>query len=136
MRAVFAALLCLQKGGRIALFAWLEWRRGGVEHARRRPLAIAGLHGSLGLAALVKGPVAWLPLLIFAAYLAAQRRARSFRAIAPAWAWLLSLAPLGLWITAATALAPSLRPAAMPHAMASTFFAAPPISAPRTSVER
>jgi len=55
----------------------------------------------------VKGPVAWLPLLIFAAYLAAQRRARSFRAIAPAWAWLLSLAPLGLWITAATALAPS-----------------------------
>ncbi|MEZ4353150.1 MAG: glycosyltransferase family 39 protein [Myxococcota bacterium] len=106
-RAQLDVLLTTLELVAIALFAWLEWRRGGVEHARRRPLAIAGLHGSLGLAALVKGPVAWLPLLIFAAYLAAQRRARSFRAIAPAWAWLLSLAPLGLWITAATALAPS-----------------------------
>jgi hypothetical protein len=38
-------------------------------------------------------------------------------------------------VSAAAALAPSLRPAAIPAAIASTFFAAPPISTPRTSVE-
>jgi len=37
-------------------------------------------------------------------------------------------------VSAACADAPSLRPATMPAAIASTFFAAPPISTPRTSV--
>ena len=37
-------------------------------------------------------------------------------------------------VSAAVALAPSLRPCTMPAAIASTFFAAPPISTPRTSV--
>ena len=36
-------------------------------------------------------------------------------------------------VSAACAEAPSLRPTAMPAAIASTFFAAPPISTPRTS---
>jgi hypothetical protein len=36
--------------------------------------------------------------------------------------------------SAAVALAPSLRPCEMPAAIARTFFAAPPISTPRTSV--
>ena len=35
----------------------------------------------------------------------------------------------------AAALSPSPRPLTIPAAMASTFFAAPPISTPRTSVE-
>ena len=38
-------------------------------------------------------------------------------------------------VRAAKADAPSCRPATMPAAIASTFFAAPPISTPRTSVE-
>src|SRR3954467_7902910 len=38
-------------------------------------------------------------------------------------------------VSAAWAEAPSLRPTAMPTAIASTFLAAPPISTPRTSVE-
>ena len=38
-------------------------------------------------------------------------------------------------INAATALAPRPSPAATPQPIASTFFAAPPISTPRTSVE-
>jgi len=90
----------------IALFLSLELERGGVERARRHPGRIALLHGALGAAALVKGPVGWLPLLIFLAYLVWQRRARSLRALCPVWAWALSIGPLGLWIAAAIALAP------------------------------
>ena len=37
-------------------------------------------------------------------------------------------------VSAASADAPSLRPSTIPAAIASTFFAAPPISTPRTSV--
>jgi hypothetical protein len=39
-------------------------------------------------------------------------------------------------VSAASADAPSFFPTTMPAAIASTFFAAPPISTPRTSVER
>lgn len=39
-------------------------------------------------------------------------------------------------MSAARALAPKLRPSLMPHAIASTFFSAPPISTPVTSVVR
>jgi len=69
-------------------------------------LVIAGLHTALGAAALVKGPVAWLPLAIIATYLAWEGRIRTFHAIAPAWAWSLSLGPICLWMLAAIALAP------------------------------
>lgn len=67
---------------------------------------IAGMHAALGAAALVKGPVGWLPLLIIAAYLAWQGRIRTFRVYAPAWAYALSFGPLLLWISVAIALAP------------------------------
>jgi 4-amino-4-deoxy-L-arabinose transferase-like glycosyltransferase len=91
----------------IAIFLLLEFRRGGIEKARRHPLAIAGLHACLGAAALTKGPVGWLPLAIFAAYLAWQGRLRSMRTILPVWCWALSLAPIAIWILAAIALAPA-----------------------------
>jgi 4-amino-4-deoxy-L-arabinose transferase-like glycosyltransferase len=90
----------------ITIFLVLESKRGGIENARQVPLAIAGLHASLGAAALVKGPVGWLPLLVFAGYLAWEGRLRAFRAISPLWAWTLSLGPISLWILAAVALAP------------------------------
>jgi 4-amino-4-deoxy-L-arabinose transferase-like glycosyltransferase len=91
----------------IALFLWLELRRGGIERARMHPAALAGLHGALGAAALVKGPVGWLPLLVFAGYLAWEGRLRAFRSLVPPWAWLLSVAPVAVWITTAVALAPA-----------------------------
>jgi 4-amino-4-deoxy-L-arabinose transferase-like glycosyltransferase len=91
----------------ITVFVWLEWRRGGIEQARDHPLAIASLHAALGAAALVKGPVGWLPLLVFISYLALAGRAATFRRLVPAWALLLSLGPIALWILAAIALAPA-----------------------------
>lgn len=91
----------------VAIFLWLELRRGGIERARAHPAALAVLHGALGAAALVKGPVGWLPLLVFAGYLAWERRLRAFPSLVPPWAWLLSIAPVALWITSAVALAPA-----------------------------
>jgi 4-amino-4-deoxy-L-arabinose transferase-like glycosyltransferase len=90
----------------IAIFLFLEFRRGGIENARRSPLAIAGLHACLGAAALTKGPVGWLPLVVFAAYMGWEGRLRGMRAIIPVWSWGLSLAPITLWILAAISLAP------------------------------
>jgi 4-amino-4-deoxy-L-arabinose transferase-like glycosyltransferase len=69
-------------------------------------LAIAGIHAALGAAALVKGPVGWLPLAIIAAYLAWEGRIGHFRSIAPIWAWFLSIGPVCLWMSSAIALAP------------------------------
>ena len=80
--------------------------RDRPQDPRPSRLAIAGLHTALGAAALVKGPVAWLPLAIIASYLAWEGRIRTFHAIAPVWAWSLSLGPIGLWMLAAIALAP------------------------------
>ncbi|HIF95041.1 MAG: glycosyltransferase family 39 protein [Myxococcales bacterium] len=90
----------------IAIFLFLEFRRGGIENARRNPLAIAGLHACLGAAALTKGPVGWLPLLVFAAYLGWEGRLRGMRAILPVWSHGLSLAPILVWFLAANSLAP------------------------------
>jgi 4-amino-4-deoxy-L-arabinose transferase-like glycosyltransferase len=105
-RAQLDVLLTCFELGAIAIFLALESKRGGIENARQFPLAIAGLHASLGAAALVKGPVGWLPLLIFAVYLAWEGRLRAFRAISPLWAWALSLAPIAVWILGAIALSP------------------------------
>ncbi len=105
-RAQLDVLLTCFELGAVAIFLLLETRRGGIENARRFPLAIAGLHASLGAATLVKGPVGWLPLLVFAGYLAWEGRLSAFRAIAPLWACFLSFAPIVVWILAAIALAP------------------------------
>ncbi len=106
-RAQLDVLLTAFELGAIGLFLHLDAKPGGLEQARRSPGAIAGLHACLGAAALVKGPVGWLPLLVFAAFLAWEGRLTAFRAIAPVWAWLFSLGPVALWITSAIALAPS-----------------------------
>jgi len=90
----------------IALFLVLETRRGGIEHARQSPLVITGLHAALGAAALVKGPVAWLPLLVMAAYLGWEGRIRALIKIMPPWSWLLSIGPLAIWALVAVVLAP------------------------------
>ena len=106
-RVQLDVLLTAFELGAIGLFLHLDARPGGLEQARRFPAAIAGLHACLGAAALVKGPVGWLPLLVFAVFLAWEGRLGAFRAIAPAWAWLLSVGPVALWITSAISLAPS-----------------------------
>ena len=105
-RAQLDVLLCAFELAAIALFLLIETRRGGVEAARRQPALLFGLHASLGAAALVKGPVGWLPLAVFAVYLAWEGRLAAYRNLVPAWSWLLSIGPLALWIVAATALAP------------------------------
>lgn len=105
-RAQLDVLLCAFELAAVALFLLLETRRGGIEEARRHPALLFGLHASLGAAALVKGPVGWLPLAVFAAYLAWEGRLAAYRRLVPAWSWILSLGPLALWIVAATALAP------------------------------
>jgi len=105
-RAQLDVLLTACELGAIALFLVLETKRGGIEAARRSPLMIAGLHASLGAAALVKGPVGWLPLGVFAGYLAWEGRARAFRALTPWWSWILSIGPLAVWAAGAIALAP------------------------------
>jgi len=105
-RAQLDVLLCAWELLAIGIFLFLETRRGGVDGARRHPALLVGLHTALGAAALVKGPVGWLPLLVFAVYLAWEGRIAAFRRLVPLWAWLFSIAPLALWIGAATALAP------------------------------
>jgi len=105
-RAQLDVLLAAFELAAILLFLAIETRRGGCEQARRSPWRLAGLHAALGAAGLVKGPVGWLPLLVFAAWLAWEGRAKAIRSLTPPWALALSLGPLALWIGAATALAP------------------------------
>jgi len=105
-RAQLDVLLTFFELTAVAIFVFLESKRGGIENARRTPLAIAALHASLGAAALVKGPVGWLPLLVFCAYLAWEGRFRAMRAITPFWSWALSIGPLALWALLAVSLAP------------------------------
>jgi len=69
-------------------------------------LTIVAFHSALGAAALVKGPVGWLPLLVIAAYLAWEGRLGHFRKFLPAWAWSFSILPVCLWMAGAVALAP------------------------------
>lgn len=106
-RAQLDVLLTACELAAIALFLLLETKRGSIEAARRSPFVIAGLHGALGAAALVKGPVGWLPLIVFAGYLAWEGRGRAFRALVPWWSWVFSVGPLAAWATAAIALAPA-----------------------------
>ena len=123
-RAQLDVLLTCFELAAIAIFLALEFKRGGIENARRFPFAIAGLHASLGAAALVKGPVGWLPLLVFAGYLAWQGRLGAFRAISPYWAWALSLGPIAAWILTAIALAPvGFAEAAVGENLIGRFFA-------------
>ena len=123
-RAQLDVLLTCFELGAIAIFLALESKRGGIENARRFPLAIAGLHASLGAAALVKGPVGWLPFLVFAGYLAWEGRLRALLVISPLWAWALSLGPIAGWILAATALAPpGFAEAAVGENLIGRFFA-------------
>jgi 4-amino-4-deoxy-L-arabinose transferase-like glycosyltransferase len=94
----------------VALLAF--WRidadaRAGVATSTRTRRLVVLLHACLGAAALTKGPVAWLPLLVIVAYLAWERRLGLLRIVVPPWAPLLSLAPLLVWIALATQLAPS-----------------------------
>jgi 4-amino-4-deoxy-L-arabinose transferase-like glycosyltransferase len=89
--AVVAALLCF----------WRLDRGRGSARAN-----VAGLHAAMGLGILVKGPVALLPLLAAAVYLAWERRLRDLRRAIPPWAFLLSALPGLAWIAAAVALAP------------------------------
>lgn len=106
-RAQLDVLLTAFELAAIALFVLLETRRERNPAAPVPRLAVAGLHAALGAAALVKGPVGWLPLAIFAAVLAWEGRLDRLRALTPPWAWLLSVGPLTAWIAAAVALAPA-----------------------------
>ena len=73
----------------------------------RRTRKLALLHGALGLAVLVKGPVGLiLPALAILAFLAWERRLAELPRLLPPWAPLLSVAPGLLWIAGAVALAP------------------------------
>ncbi|MCB9378091.1 MAG: phospholipid carrier-dependent glycosyltransferase [Holophagales bacterium] len=105
-RAQLDVLLCAFELAAIGVFLLLETRRGGVASARRHPGWIAAFHGALGAAALVKGPVGWLPLGVIAVWLGWEGRLAAFRKLTPAWAWLLSLGPVALWVTLASLLAP------------------------------
>lgn len=105
-RVQLDVLLCAFELAAIGVFLLLETRRGGIESAGRHAGWIAVFHAALGAAALVKGPVGWLPLLVLAVWLAWEGRLAALRPLTPAWAWLLSLGPVALWIAAATALAP------------------------------
>jgi 4-amino-4-deoxy-L-arabinose transferase-like glycosyltransferase len=106
----------------IAIFVAIEFRRRATTdafedtHAANSSAdtfaapsapAIATLHAALGAAALVKGPVGWLPLAIFAAYLAWEGRLRTFLDFVPLWALSLSILPVCVWIAAAISLAPA-----------------------------
>ena len=55
----------------LALLAFWRMDSGAT---RRGPGTIALLHAAMGLAALTKGPVGWIPLLIIGAYLGWERR--------------------------------------------------------------
>lgn len=122
-RAQLDVLLCAFELLAVAVFVALETRRAdaaepdaeagvgaGTEPGAppaRSAAQIALLHAALGAAALVKGPVGWLPLAVFAVFLAWEGRFAAFRTLVPAWSWLLSIGPLLVWIASATALAPA-----------------------------
>jgi 4-amino-4-deoxy-L-arabinose transferase-like glycosyltransferase len=81
---------------------------GGAGSAGAVPARWAALlHGGLGLAVLVKGPVGLIvPALAILAFLAWERRLSALRRCLPPWGPLLSVAPGLLWIAGAVALAP------------------------------
>ena len=107
-RAQLDVLLTLCELAAIALFVAHGFRSRDASTPQPGPAPgqIACLHLMLGLGALTKGPVAWLPLVVALVYFAWEGRIGLFRAFVPAWAWLLSLGPLAVWALAAFALAP------------------------------
>jgi len=74
-----------------------------VEGRRRGVLA---MHACVGLAALVKGPVGWLPIAIASIHLLWEGRRTEIRALFSPLALVLSIGPLLLWFVSAAALAP------------------------------
>lgn len=110
-RAQLDGLLCLLLLLALTLFATT---RGGLHPAESEPgrstaldgRRVAAVHAALGLGALCKGPVAWLPLVSLAGFLLWEGRrpdlARWFRL--PALT--LSIGPLLLWAAAAVSLGP------------------------------
>jgi 4-amino-4-deoxy-L-arabinose transferase-like glycosyltransferase len=90
----------------LALFAFWRLESGTDAAPAERRRLIASLHAALGLAALTKGPVGWLPGLGIAAYLAWCGRLREGRALLPAWGLAISIGPLLAWAAAAAWLAP------------------------------
>ena len=105
-RAQLDVLLTLFESLALLAFWQLETKSRGETPTRRGPSLVL-LHTALGLAALTKGPVGWLPLVIIAVYLAWERRLPDLWRLCPAWALLLSFGPLIGWISAATWLGPS-----------------------------
>jgi len=100
-RVQLDVLLALLETAALALF-WRVDRGIGP-----RAVQVAALHGALGLAVLVKGPVGLLvPLAVAASYLALERRLLQLRRAFPLWALPLSLGPGLAWLAAAAALAP------------------------------
>ena len=101
-RVQFDVLLTAFELAALASFWWLD---RGIGSARRHQVV---LHAALGLAVLTKGPVGFLvPALTIAAFLLWERRPGDLRRAFPLWGLLLSVLPGLLWISAATALAPS-----------------------------
>lgn len=89
----------------LALLAY--WRLASTPDEETPPTGwLVLMHGALGAAALTKGPVGWMPLLVMGAHLVWERRPGQLRRLVPAWSLLLSVAPVVAWIAAATALAP------------------------------
>lgn len=100
-RAQLDVLLALFETLALAAFWRVDRGIGG------RRLAQLGLHGSLGLAVLTKGPVGLLvPLLVIATFLAWEGRLRDLPRALPWWGFALSIGPGLAWIAAAVALAP------------------------------
>jgi 4-amino-4-deoxy-L-arabinose transferase-like glycosyltransferase len=89
----------------VTLASLAFWRLDRGIGARRWNVVL--LHGAMGLGLLTKGPVALLPLLVAAVYLAWERRLGDLRRAVPIWSPLLSIAPGLAWITAAVVLTPS-----------------------------
>jgi 4-amino-4-deoxy-L-arabinose transferase-like glycosyltransferase len=101
-RVQFDVLLTAFELAALASFWWLD---RGIGSKRSHQVV---LHAALGLAVLTKGPVGFLiPALTIAAFLLWERRPRDLRRAFPLWGLLFSVLPGLLWITAATALAPS-----------------------------
>ncbi len=87
-----------------AFYAFARFERG----VGRPTTNVALLHGALGLAVLVKGPIGFLlPLGAMIAHLAVERGLADVRAIVPPWSLLLSVVPGLAWVTGATWLAPN-----------------------------
>ena len=91
----------------VALFAFWSLDQEKDRSPRAKPLLLLALHGAIGLGLLTKGPVAALPYGVIAIFLLWERRASDLRRIFPWWGPLLAVAPILIWFSASTLLAPS-----------------------------